>query len=581
MRANSALVPVMRRVGMCMAMLTPLAAAGQSFTPYRTHSALAGELRALAAAHPSRTQLVTIATSPDGRPIVALRIGAGADVATRPALLVLANAHGPHLVGSEVAVVTARRMLEAYGRDSAITRTLDRSTIWFIPRLNPDAAEAMFGAPRWERTANGTAWDDDRDQATDEDGPDDLNGDGMITSMRIADPNGDWIADSAESVLMRRADPARGEVGRWRVVGEGRDNDNDERHGEDGAGGTDINRNFAHAYAHHGAEAGLHPFSAPESRGLAEFVVAHPEIAAVYVLGPQDNMIRPWEFRAATGIAGAATGTSAGGPLTSILRADEQTFADVSRRFQRITGLTRGPAATSGAGDILSHFYYVFGRWSFGSRAWWAPEPPDTGLRGGGPARATAAATAAGGSDPLADERKALRWYRSIGGTGVPAFTPWTKVGLGSDSAEVGGFHPGALLNPPAGTPLDSTLAQQHRFITELAGMLPKVALRDVKVESLGDGVWRVGVEVANEGTLASTTSLASRLRMPRGLRLELDPRGGTLLSGDRIQVVPQVAGAGRSTRRTWTVAAPRGATMTLSVGSPVTGSASQTITLR
>ncbi len=181
----------------------------------------------------------------------------------------------------------------------------------------------------------------------------------------------------------------------------------------------------------------------------------------------------------------------------------------------------------------------------------------------------------------LANERAALRWYRSLGPTGVGAFAPWAKVDIGSDSAEVGGFHPGALLNPPAGAPLDSTLAQQGRFIAELASMLPRVALRDAKVESLGDGAWRVSVEVANDGVLASTTALSARLRTPRGLRLQLDPNGATILSGEQIQVVGQVAGGGRSTRRSWTVAAPRGTTMTLTVDSPVTGSASQTITLR
>lgn len=588
MRAFPALVHVTRLLCalVCVAHATPAAGRAQVIVqPYRAHAALSADLRALVAAHASRTQLIDVGTSPGGRSVQALRIGAGGSVAARPALLVIANAHGPHLIGSEIALQTARRLLDGYGRDTAISRLLDRTTIWFIPRLNPDAAEAMFGSPRWERTANGTAWDDDRDGQVDEDGPNDVNGDGIITSLRLADPNGDWVTDSAESALLRRADASKGEVGRWRVVGEGTDDDHDEKWNEDGSGGTDVNRNFAHSYAHHGDEAGLFPFSSPEARGLAEFVVAHPEIAAVYVLGPQDNTVRPWEFRAATGIAGAATGTSAGGPLTSIVRADEPTFADVSRRFQRTTGLTRGPAAASGAGDLLSQFYYVFGRWSFGSRGWWAPDPPrDTtargGAAGGGASRGGATGSGSGAvTDPLADERAALRWFRTHQ---IDAFVPWTSVTVvGETGAEVGGFRPGALLNPPAGEQLDSTVARQQRFITELAGMLPSVALRDVKVDAIGEGVWRVSVEVSNDGVLASTTSLSVRLRTPRGARLQLDPKGATILSGDRIQVVGQLAGGGRSTRRTWTVAGARGATMTLTVESPVAGTSSQTITLR
>ena len=90
-----------------------------------------------------------------------------------------------------------------------------------------------------------------------------------------------------------------------------------------------------------------------------------------------------------------------------------------------------------------------------------------------------------------------------------------------------------------------------------------------------------MSAEVANGGTLASTTALAARLRMPRGLRVALDPKGATIISGDRFDAVAQVAGGGRSTRRTWTLAAPRGTTIMLTVDSPVTGASSQTITLR
>ncbi len=50
-------------------------AAAQRTTPYRTHAALSGDLRGLAGAHPGLTQLITIATSPGGRAVHALRIG--------------------------------------------------------------------------------------------------------------------------------------------------------------------------------------------------------------------------------------------------------------------------------------------------------------------------------------------------------------------------------------------------------------------------------------------------------------------------------------------------------------------------
>lgn len=541
---------------------------------WRTHQALSSALQNLVTTHRGRAEVSVLATSPGGRAVQALRIGAGADVATRPALLVVANAAGSHLVGSEIAVATAERLLAAYGRDAAVTALLDRTTIWFVPRLNPDAAEATFTRPFGERAGNGLAFDDDRDQRTDEDAPDDINGDGVITVMRVADPNGEWLVDETQPLLMRRADPAKGEVGRFRLLGiEGKDDDGDGRFNEDAPGGTDVNRNFPYNYPHHGANAGLYSMSAPEARGLAEFLVAHQEIAAVYVLGPQENLLRPWENRPSMGIANEAgvrapEGTSAGGQLNSILRADQSTFAELGRRFQKSTGLTKGPASAASAGDLLSSLYYVFGKWAVGSRGWWVPDAPrDTSAR-------------AGAADANAEDRNALRWFEA---QGISAYVPWTTVTLAGERGvvEVGGWKPGALLNPPAGAQLDSTLARQERFVRELAGMLPRVALRPARVEAIGDGVWRVAVDVANDGALPTTTALGARMRNPRGVRVDLTGQGMTILSGNAAQVLGVIEGAGRTTTLEWTIAAPRGTTLQLTAGSPVSGSATQTISLR
>lgn len=556
-------------------------AAGLASAPlgaqYLDHAGLSAELRRLAQRGGNRAELLTIATSPGGRQVQALRLGA----AGRPALLVVANAHGPHLVGSSIALAAADRLLSGDA-----TGLLDSVTVWFVPRLNPDAAEAMLGATRWARTANGLATDDDHDQRTDEDPLDDLDGDGAITQLRLGDPNGMWLADSAEPRLLRRADAAKGEVGRYTVLTEGRDDDGDGDRNEDGPGGTDVNRNFSYDYPAHGREAGLHPFAAPEARGLAEFLMAHEEIAAIYVLGPQDNLLKPWENRPNAGIMNPETreraqeGTSQGGPLNSIVRGDQATFADVARRFQELTGLEKGPASASLGGDVLSWGYFHFGRWTFGSRGWWVPDAPrDTTARGEG---ARSGGSAGGGaSDPLADERKALRWFDS---QGIDAFAPWTSVTLGDDErrpAEAGGFRPGVLLNPPVGEQYDSTMARQTRFIAALAGMLPRIALREARSERVGDGVYRVRVEVANLGTLPTTTDLAARLRQPRRVRLDLGLAGATLLSGEPVQLLGAIDGGGRSTTVEWTVAAQAGTTITITAASPVTGTATQSLTLR
>ena len=79
-----------------------------------------------------------------------------------------------------------------------VKAVLDNNVIYFFPRLNPDGAEAMFGRVKWDRTTNGLSYDDDNDGFTDEDGPEDLNGDGYVTVMRVADPSGDFMIDTAD-----------------------------------------------------------------------------------------------------------------------------------------------------------------------------------------------------------------------------------------------------------------------------------------------------------------------------------------------------------------------------------------------
>lgn len=545
-----------------------LSSAPPLLSQYQDHAGLDREMSELARAHADRAELVTIATSPGGLSVKALRVGP----AGQPSLLVVAGANGPDLIGSTIALTSARSMLES--------STAPTHTVWFVPRLNPDAAEAMFGKPAWERTANAekAGADDDHDQLVDEDGPDDLNGDGVITRMLVVDPAGSLIADSLDPRLFRRASVADGEVGKYREFSEGRDNDGDELWNEDGPGGTNVNRNFSYNYPHHGSEAGLDPFAAPEARGLAEFVIAHPEVSAVFVLGPQDNLIDPWKHGPNQGImredgTRAQEGTSQGGPLHSIMSQDQSTFADMSRIYKAATGLDKGPKSASLAGDVLSWAYYGFGRWSFGTRGWWVPKAPaDSGRKAG--------KGGTNGKDPLADDRNALAWFES---QGVDAFVPWaTAAGVEykGQPVQVGGFKPGALINPPVGAELDSAVARNGRFIDELAGMLPRLSLDNVTAKQVGTGVYRVSADLVNGGGLPTTTSLAARLRRPRQIHVVLDTAGVTILSGQPKQQVGPIS-ANRRETLTWTVAARAGTTLKLQAGSPTTGTATQNIPLR
>lgn len=549
------------------ALSIPLGAQARATDGYHTAARLSAVLDSIARAKPALVKVTTLATSPGRRAVQLVRLGAD----DKPALLILAGAYGPQISSSEVALRIVRDLARRHGSDSAVTALLASNTIYVVPRMNPDAAEAFFGALRDERKGNETASDDDRDHAMDEDGPDDLNRDGLITMMRVRAAGGEWIADAVDPALMRRADASKGERGIYKLFTEGRDDDGDESYNEDGAGGTDISRNFPNNFAWFSPNSGLHPFAADESRAVAEFVSTQLNIAAIYVLGMQDNLLKPWEGRRVPGIGGSPQGTSAGGPLTASLPEDNGWFTEVSRRFKATTGWTEGPATASDQGDPLSWSYYHMGRYAFGSRVWWPGKAPAD----------TAAARKAPTPDPIADERNSYRWMQAHNPVG---FVPWTAVSgftIDGGAVEVGGFAPFALLNPSAAA-LDSAATKHAAFVVELTGLLPAVTLDKVRVTAVGPRVWRISADVVNDRYLPTNAGIGVRSRLPLRVKVELELRSGqTLSSGRRQTFINALRGSGGRESYEWVVVGDAGSTVTLTIGSPHAGIVTQTISLR
>jgi hypothetical protein len=125
-------------------------------------------------------------------------------------------------------------LANSFEANPRIKKLLQTTTVYIFPRLNPDSTERFFLMPRQETAVNRKPSDDDHDGLVDEDAPDDLNGDGLITSMRIQDPEGEYVLDPADPRLLIKADRAKGETGTWRLLMEGRDNDGDREFNEDG-----------------------------------------------------------------------------------------------------------------------------------------------------------------------------------------------------------------------------------------------------------------------------------------------------------------------------------------------------------
>jgi hypothetical protein len=258
--------------------------------------------RRLADSRPDLCTLDFIGPSWEGRPMPLLTIhnpATGEELA-KSAMWVDGNVHGNEVQGAEAAVYMAWTLLERYGELPAITELVDERVFYILPMVNPDGRQYWFDAPNTSSSSrSGTRpLDRDRDGLADEDGPDDLDGDGELLMMRkrVAPGTGTYRLDPEDP---RRMLPVpseqRLELGAdWVLLGqEGYDNDGDGRINEDGPGGYDMNRNWPAGwqpdYVQYGA--GDYPFSYPETAAVGRFLLEHPNVAAVQSFHNSGGMI--------------------------------------------------------------------------------------------------------------------------------------------------------------------------------------------------------------------------------------------------------------------------------------------------
>jgi hypothetical protein len=267
-----------------------------AFERYHSPEEVTALLKDLASRHPQLVVLHEIGSSAGGYPLQVLEVRRTAEglakPSERPAILVTANLEGTHLIGTEAALFLLEKLLASGAETEARFKPLlSQKTLYVAPLLNPDGARNYFFSPRNERPANSSPVDDDLDGQVDEDGPDDLNQDGVITQMRAKDPEGEWIIDPAEPRLLRKADSQKGETGVYKLYLEGIDNDQDGEINEDPPGGVELHHNFPHDFEHNSPSAGRWPISQKESQALIDFLLAHPQIALVLNFSTENTLL--------------------------------------------------------------------------------------------------------------------------------------------------------------------------------------------------------------------------------------------------------------------------------------------------
>ena len=372
----------------CLATAGPFAQAAE----YRDSQALEQRLEAFARAHPGLVRLESLAKSPGERGIWLLDVGWGADDerATQPAMLVVAGIEGNDLAGSAAALDWIERLTARDQGNAQVTALLRNTTLYVVPRLDPDAAEAFFASPKRETDRGASPADDDGDAMADEDGPEDLNGDGLVTWMRVQDPAGEYVLDPKEDRLLLKADPLKGQAGEWRYLPEGIDNDKDEHWNEDGPGGVNLNRNFPFGFEFFAPDAGRHQVSETETRALADFAVAHSNIGIVFTFGAADNLLKTpkgadskssksdppagrtgfWRTMVAERESRPRSRRTPPEPMKTVDEKDLPYYRELGETYRKALGLEKEVDGAVRPGTFSDWMYFHRGRLSLAARAW-------------------------------------------------------------------------------------------------------------------------------------------------------------------------------------------------------------------
>lgn len=266
------------------------------FDHYYTYEQIIEALEALNKAYPELTSLELVGKSEENREIWAIAIqnpktGKEED---KPGVYVDGNIHGNEIQAGEVCLYLANTLLTKYGSNEKITKLVDKNVFYILPTINPDGRYHFFSDGNTPSTNRGLRIpkDDDRDGLVDEDFPDDLNGDGNITTMRKKDPNGKYKADPVDPRIMVRVKP--GEKGEYTLLGnEGIDNDGDGKVNEDSEGYVDPNRNWGYHWAPKYVQRGSgdFPFSGTGMKAVGEFLLKKENIIVVWSFHNNGGMI--------------------------------------------------------------------------------------------------------------------------------------------------------------------------------------------------------------------------------------------------------------------------------------------------
>ena len=519
-------------------------------------------------AFPELVKSYPIGKTYEGRDIICLEISApGVPADEKPGYYIDANFHAGEVTGSAVALYTVSYYLENYGKDAEVTDLLDRYTWYIVPRVCIDGSEMYLNTPFTLRSST-------RIFPFDEDQPglhaEDMNGDGVITQMRIKDPHGEWKISVADSRMMVRRKPDDFGGTYYRLYQEGRivEYDGVEIPIARPRWGLDVNRNMPAFWDIDAKQIGSgdYALSEPETKAVADFLINKKNIAGAMSYHTYGNV----HLRPCCTIADK-----------DMVKEDFEAYKLLGTLGAEITGYGHCGVFDAFTADQKKPLRGVYLDWIYNHRGIlsWSTELWSAQVMAGvEKLKFDAPPKPKSDKEQEADMLKVFAWHDK---EGLDGFLPWTSFEhpqLGE--VEIGGWKNKYMFQNPPERFLPEICEKNMRFTNMQAMAMAKLAVRKVKAEKVAEGVYRISCGIVNSGYLNTAgTTLATQIAVCKPVEATISGEGVEIAQGKAKLELGHMPG--RSEKKAeWLIKAAAGSTVTITAKGERAGTYRHTLTL-
>lgn len=466
------------------------------FKSFYTYDELTRFLQDAQAGAPDLVRMTSIAKTPEGRDVWCVEVAAARDelaVDVRPGLLIQGNLHAIEYAGSMQALYILETLLQGYPGDPQIRRLLEEHVVYIVPRVAVDGAE--YGLRTLDRVRSRRVEVLQKNVST----PQDVNGDGRILTMRWISQTGRYKAWNDDPRLLVPRQPGDTEGPFFHMTVEGIIHDWDGQTVAASRAGNDFNRNFPANWAPFPGRIGQgqYPLSEPETRGVADFILARPNIVSVLDFHTGNPAI----FYPAAGIAEAGADPQDATLIARLGRLGEELTgfpllsgyeeAKTGKKTERLPGsFIEWVYQQTGAVAYIVEmglFYNSLGV-EFGA---WFDSPYEREVRPG--------AALLAWHDAHPDEQLFFDWE------------PFDHPQIGP--VEIGGWNWPLWSNPPLHE-MEEICRRGAAFAFQLAEHRPQLQLA-VHADKLDQGIHKVTVDLRNVGALPTHITNQGRKMHP------------------------------------------------------------------